>query len=103
MKVLTIQDLSTGAKERWKQQYFVNNVWIYGDEKKVIYENLVSLGDNPEPEQVNEVIGNSSWTRLTCEECNKVVESVVVINASEYSIYLCKKCLSKAVRLIKGI
>ena len=102
MKVLTRQELANKAKDRWKTQYFVNGIWKYDDNKRIVYERLDGLDNNPLPEQVNEVIGNTSWTRLECSECNKEVDLVVVFQDSESDSYICKKCLNKALRLIKG-
>ena len=103
MKILTVQELANAAKDRWKRQYFYSGVWKHGSDKKTVYENLVSLGENPTPSQINEVIGNNSWTRLECSECNKEVDTVVVFSSYDSYFYLCKKCLNKSTRLIKGV
>ena len=103
MKILTVQELANTAKDRWRIQYFYDGSWKHGSDKKTVYENLVSLGDSPTPNQINEVIGNSSWTRLECSECNKEVDTVVVFSSYDSYFYLCKKCLNKSTRLIKGV
>ena len=80
MKILTVQELANTAKDSWRIQYFYDGSWKYGSDKKTVYENLVSLGENPTPSQINEVIGNNSWTRLECSVCNKEVDTVVVLS-----------------------
>lgn len=104
MYVVTIEDKAKLTKDSWKRQYLVNGVWKFGDRKKEVYEQLVSLGDNPTPEEVNTIIGNTSWTRLECNECCKEVNEVVVFEtAHEYQTEVCKKCLNKSIKLIKGV
>ena len=103
MKILTVQELANTAKDRWRIQYFYDGSWKHGSDKKTVYENLVSLGENPTPSQINEVIGNNSWTRLGCSVCNKEVDTVVVFSSDDSYFYLCKKCLNKSTRLIKGV
>jgi hypothetical protein len=52
--------------ERWKAQYCRGNVWRYcGDGKgsKQIYAELIALGDNPNPADIERIIGNDSWTQ----------------------------------------
>ena len=102
MKILTVQELANTAKDRWRRQYFYDGTWKHGSDKKTVYENLASLGENPTPSQINEVIGNNSWARLKCSVCNKEVDTVVVFSSYDSSFYLCKKCLNKSTRLIKG-
>ena len=103
MKILTVQELANTAKDSWKRQYFYNGFWKHGNDKKTVYENLVALGENPTPSQINEVIGNNCWTRLGCSVCDKEVDTVVVFSSYDSSFYLCKKCLNKSTRLIKGV
>ena len=102
MKILTVQELANTAKDSWKRQYFYNGFWKHGNDKKTVYENLVALGENPTPSPINEVIGNNCWTRLGCSVCDKEVDTVVVFSSYDSSFYLCKKCLNKSTRLIKG-
>ena len=101
MKILTVQELANTAKDRWKRQYFHSGVWKHGVDKNTVYKNLVDLGENPTPEQINEVIGNNSWTRLECSVCNKEVDTVVILSCYDSDFYICKKCLNKCSRLVR--
>ena len=103
MKILTVQELANTAKDSWRRQYFYDGSWKHGSDKKTVYENLVSLGENPTPSQINEVIGNNSWTRLECSECNKEVDKVVVLSGYDSDFYICKKCLNKCGELVRGV
>jgi len=104
MRLITKQDLANIAKDRWKDQYCRNGSWsIYGSDKEVKYNNLVALGDDPSPDDVNKVIGNNSWTNITCSGCKESVDSVVELGEVGYDteyVYTCKDCLTKALELI---
>jgi hypothetical protein len=52
--------------ERWKAQYCRGGAWRFcGDGKgsKQIYQELLALGPNPNPADIEMIIGNDSWTR----------------------------------------
>ena len=105
MILITKQQLANIAKDRWRAQYYENGEWYTyrGDKREITYNNLVALGDNPPPEDVNEVIGNNSWTNITCSECKESVDSVVELGEVGYDteyVYACKDCLIKALELI---
>jgi hypothetical protein len=103
MRLITKQHLANITKDRWKAQYYKNGEWYaYGGDKEVKYNNLVALGDKPSPDDVNEVIGNNSWTNITCSECGESVNSAVELGEVGYDteyVYACKDCLTKALGL----
>lgn len=95
--LLTKQHLVNTVDERWKNQYYINSSWErYGEDKVEKYEQLVSLGKNKNPEDVDKIIGNSSWTRLICNNCNKDVKAVFVFGAYHESLYVCEDCVKIA-------
>ena len=97
MKLITRNGRAIQAAGRWKVSYFKNGEWRYGEGKKDIYLRLEALGSNPTPEEVNKAIGNSSWTNVRCDECNKYVEEVVQVGEEpDYesaTANICKPCL----------
>ena len=96
--LLTKQHLVNTVDDRWKKQYYLNFSWdYYGDDKVEKYEELVNLGKNKNPEDVDKIIGNSSWTRLICNHCNKDVDAVFIFGIVEESLYVCEDCVSVAV------
>lgn len=103
MRLITKQHLANIAKYRWKAQYYQNGEWYtYGGDKEVKYNALVALGDKPLPDDVNDVIGNSGWTKITCSECGESVVSAVELGEMGYDteyVYACKDCLTKALEL----
>lgn len=96
--------------ERWKKQYFRKGIWYNyylpsvpeKDRKcrKSVYEKLLQAKNLKE---VDEIIGNDSWTHTSCHECgarNRWPKAVFDINGGEYDHLLCKPCLQKALTLI---
>lgn len=94
MKLVTRQVISNGVKERWLKQYPLS---LYkGSPKAAVYEKLVALGDNPKASDIDEIIGNRSWTRLNCCYCQKEVDSVVDFDVYDNNLRLCLSCISSA-------
>lgn len=100
MKLLTKQDILNTVAERWKYQYYTKDGWKYSG-KDSVYDKLEALGDNPKATDIDRVIGNSSWTYLTCQTCNREVDAVVIVGECE--IYTCKKCVKKMHKLFKTL
>ena len=97
--LLTKQHLANIVDDRWKKQYYIDAYWDrYGEDKFKKYEQLVSLGKIKKPEDVDKIIGNSSWTRLICNHCNKYVDAVCIIGAYETSFYICEDCVKVATK-----
>ena len=97
MKILTRNDLAEMAAARWQKQY--------PNTKEDIYINLIELGSEPTPEQVNEVIGNSAWTRLGCDSCLKSVDKVVVFSLPCHDqpfVHICENCANEIVKTFEG-
>ena len=96
--LLTKQHLANIVDDRWKKQYYKNYSWDrYGEDKFKKYEQLVNLGNNKNPEDVDKIIGNSSWTRLICNHCNKDVDAVFVFGICHNSLHICEDCVNIAV------
>ena len=95
--LLTKQYLVNTVDERWKKQYYKNSSWdYYGDDKVEKYEQLVSLGEIKNPEDVDKIISNSSWTRLICNNCNDDVDAIFIFGTDEESLYVCEDCVKIA-------
>ena len=102
--LLTKQHLVNTVDDRWKKQYYLNFSWdYYGDDKVEKYEELVNLGKNKNPEDVDKIIGNSSWTILICNHCNKDVDAVFIFGTNEESLYVCEYCVSIAVEQLNKL
>lgn len=105
MKLITRTELAKRAAARWKQQYYKDGVWKYDSGKEVIYNNLVALGENPAPNDVDSVIGNGFRTDIVCDECSSHVESAMRVGEEpDYesaTALICKPCLLKALEETK--
>ncbi|MCP4761048.1 MAG: hypothetical protein GY870_04650 [archaeon] len=103
----TRQDMANVSAERWKIAYYKKRRWYPYDDidfsRKKIYESLLALGKNPKPDEVDKIIGNSSWTMLTCNECNLDCEKIISVGESiDYDfVFICGDCLRKALNKIK--
>src|SRR3546814_11104035 len=81
MRIVTPATLAAEAPARWAQQY-ANTANMH---HKTITVRLRDLGPSPTPQQVNETIGNDSWTAVPdCDECGKLRPPMVVMVGEEH-------------------
>ncbi len=62
---------------------------------------IAALGDNPSPDSIDKIVGNDSYTSVSCSVCYKKQEKVVIVgqcedNGGEYGFSLCLICLRYA-------
>lgn len=105
MDLLTRELNAKNVALKWGNQYTDEKIKRLGwYDKKEILDNIISLGDNPDPDDIDKAIGNTSWTRTECHECGKENIDVVIIGQKQdyesYTAHICKDCLIKAVALI---
>lgn len=92
MKVITKSDRIASVSERWDG--------IYSNTK---YEDKIEIGNklrSKKPkteEEITKIIGNNTWTRNICHECENNCE--VVIELCD-SVCICPDCLNEALSLI---
>ena len=103
MKVITPEMLAATAAKRWREQYKGSGHSFAPS----VLAKLKALGDKPSPAQVNEAIGNDTWTvPPSCSECNGRARTVVQLGQeSDYAsstVWLCVVCVSKAFTVITG-
>ena len=108
MKLINRQTLTNEAAKRWKEQYCSNGEWYASRclPREETYAKLLALGTNPNPNDVDGLIGDSSWTDVkSCNECDQQVDELVEIGEpSDYessTAYVCKKCLLEALEMFK--
>ena len=99
MELVTRQTKANTAAERWKDQYRSRKY-------DQIYNKLVSLGKNPKPDDVDTIIGNTSWTGVhQCDECGSDSYTVVMVGEEpDYesnTAYMCKECIVRALALFE--
>lgn len=113
MEITTQRDLIRGLSKRWRDQYepfkddrppfSVRNGHQKLLNKKDIADKLDDLDvESATPEDVAAIIGNESWTRLTCDECGKDVDAVLTLGRGKgkggesRTASICQACTQKA-------
>ena len=103
MKLITQRQLIQGVAAKWRAQYkgSMDTRLFDGSSKGEIAEQLDALDrDKACAEDVAKIIGNNSWTRMTCDECKRDVDAVLRVGAEpDYesaTAYLCFECVQKA-------
>lgn len=105
MRLIKRDDLAKGVAKRWYETYYDNHrgVWRYDDGKRVIYENLVALGEHPYADAVDAAIGNGSWTECRCDECGDCFDAVVEVGQpldyESSTATMCNGCIKDALGL----
>lgn len=109
MKLITRQTQANEAAKRWKIQYHSQIAdRRLKDDRKDIYSKLLALGSTPNPDDVDKVIGNKFWTdTMECTECYSNSDIIIEVGQEpdydSQTVYLCPRCLNKAVQLTKDI
>jgi hypothetical protein len=102
MVLLTKKDILSNLPERWKSQYRTNYQLSNG---KMTFDiiNELEAETNLTEERAKEILGNDSWTRNKCDECNADVYATVQLGQEpDYesaTANICLDCLNKAVAL----
>ena len=97
MQVITERDRIKQVVSSWSRTYSGGG---YGKDKLEILEKLKLLNLNTvTAKEIESIIGNSSWTDLKCQECEKYVKKVVRVGEEpDYesaTVFLCVKCIKR--------
>ena len=101
---------ATGRRvaSRWRQQYHREedgwkDLTAGRFDPKDIYERLRLLGVDPELKDIEEVIGNDSWTTLFCDGCSESVIKGIELSSSDRDFLLCQACIASAYKIAKDM
>lgn len=98
MERISRKSVTKSAPKRWEEQYKNNP----SEDKIIITQKLNALVWPFSKQEVDNIIGNESWTRLQCDECGLIVESVVVFSSYltnyDAGFSVCDSCLLKAIK-----
>ena len=96
---------ASGAAERWKKAYTDRHGnWLFADaeRREKTYNSIITAGDNEA--KIDEAIGNNSWTRFHCAECDSHQhEGVEFDNWDGGIVVVCSNCLRSAVAMTTRI
>lgn len=99
MRIISRSSKAASSAVAWFNAYFDKGRWIYGEDKRLKWEALKALGDKPNPDDVDRVIGNPTWTSTRCDECGTLPEVVVMVgDEPDYesnTVHLCTECIIK--------
>jgi hypothetical protein len=110
IELLTKRGRIRDVANRWASQYPAASdpdgpaPW---QNKQAILKRLLALDlETAQESQVTEAIGNSSWTRISCDCCDAELDAAVVLgeppNYESATAIVCLDCLKKAVQLIES-
>ena len=96
MLVVSRKMIVKDIAEKWKNQNYLGKKWRIlngGINSKDLYKKLVDLGENPNPDDVDMIIGNKGWTSLVCGDCMKFKDKGVLFGRGNHSLVICYDCL----------
>jgi hypothetical protein len=119
MNITTQRDLIRAVADRWLAAYhpfnasfdagfsFVTGMPVYMRPKKETWELLKGLDlETATAEEVDAIIGNSSWTSLKCDECSEEVDTIITVGQEpdfgSSTASLCYSCCFKAFTLMSA-
>ena len=103
--LVTRQILANGVAARWAAQYARGSATPRHND---VLNRLLALPIPADPDEVDRIIGNGSWTRVpTCSQCgNEHASAVVVVGEirdyESSTAILCGDCLSRSLALLGG-
>jgi len=103
MNIITRREKIANVAQAWKRQYYNGCKWSYNNDndKEAKYNRLMHLPSDATEHDIEEIIGNDSWTGVGCDICEDE-HCVAVIGLSwsaEYGeplAWVCLACLQEA-------
>ena len=96
MKAIDRRQRAKDAVARWHAEYDWRPKETYWKQAQDKTAQLDALGPDPDPNDVDRIIGNESWTRMPCAGCLKDVPVALQIQAEDPDddpVYLCENCV----------
>lgn len=98
MRLITRRELADTALSRWEEICDPDR-----PDQAAVLDGLRALGRRPEPDAVDRVFGNTSWTWLTCCECGNVVATAASVGREDdvelSAALLCLDCCRQALAM----
>lgn len=82
--------------------YGAAQAWAEANGFDATYRRLKRLKP-PTRDAINAIIGNGSWTIITCSECGEEVDAAVLLDnqSGDADALICLDCLRKAIALFE--
>lgn len=108
MELVTRKGRAAQVSAKWAEQYRDDNTALpNGRTKAEVLVLLWALGPTPDPDEVDEIIGNGSWTSVRCGECDARPDEVVRVGEEpDYesaTAYLCRWCAGNVVAMFDTV
>ena len=106
-RVITRRKLIEAVAQRWQSHYLRDGQWSkFAGNSESIYYLLLKLDLKTCPaSDVDAIIGNDSWTTMTCDQCRKPVDAVVEVGAppdyESSTAKLCFTCIKSSMERLK--
>ena len=104
MELITERSRIKGVADAWDAQYGPEFRPTVSGSSKEKSEKLHALNlSKVSAATVNKIIGNDSWTRIVCYECQKPVTKVAVLYGDDGTAVfeICESCATKVKTLFK--
>lgn len=102
MKLITERELIRLVLDFWCSQYPETTGEKYETTKKLMDLNR----ETATSEEVNAIIGNRTWTEVSCDQCGKYTSLAVMVgqepDVDSSTAVLCAKCLTDAYDLLQN-
>jgi hypothetical protein len=99
MEIIYKRDLIKTVAKRWYEQYREDYMNVLTKLSKIDLEIATE-------QQIIDIIGNSTWTSIRCDECNKEVDIAIQLgeepNYESATALICIDCLKKSIKLFKN-
>ena len=99
---------AAGVAAAWGRQYKARPGRGHSDKRELISE-LKTLSVRCDADAIDALIGNGSWTRVTCTNCDAEAqgkEAMAVLNGVAWDEYgpstLCRTCLTNALDMLRS-
>ena len=109
MHLITVRDRIKAIPVEWRRQYYkpISMSWgtLINRDAGQVYTKLCGLDtDTCLKQDIDTIIGNTSWTRIVCDNCGKDVGAVIQLGQElDYessTANICVDCLGQALTLI---
>lgn len=103
-EIKTRETLIADVLHRWKKQYSSSETfsWMNGITDKTAQLEALYAERTPTKEAIDEIIGNDSWTVLRCDNCDRDVEKVCIMERYENYLQVCSACLRMCVSIMEN-